>query len=57
VELKNVLGSKPRIGGRSLFKSLGTALEDVATGSVICDRAVRCGDVGTTVELGWPGSS
>lgn len=43
VELKDVVGSKVRPAGRTLFKSNGIALEDVAAASLVYDRAVREG--------------
>ena len=43
VELKDVVGGKVRPEGKTLFKSGGVALEDVAVASMIFDKASKSG--------------
>ena len=43
VELSAVVAGKTRPAGRTLFKSGGAALEDVAVASLIYDKATRSG--------------
>lgn len=43
VELKEVVGGVARPEGRTLFKSNGVALEDVAAASLVYDRALKNG--------------
>ncbi len=43
MELKDVVGGKVRPGGRTLFKSGGVALEDVAVASMLFDKATKSG--------------
>lgn len=43
VELKDVLGGRVRPKGRTLFKSNGVAIEDVAAASLVYDRALERG--------------
>jgi len=43
IELKDIVGGKVRPRGRTLFKSNGVAIEDVATASLVYDRALERG--------------
>jgi len=43
VELKDVVGGGVRPAGKTLFKSNGAAIEDVATASLVYDRALKEG--------------
>ena len=43
VELKDIVGGKVKAEGRTLFKSGGAALEDVALGSLLYDKAKESG--------------
>ncbi|MDA4125242.1 MAG: ornithine cyclodeaminase family protein [Thaumarchaeota archaeon] len=43
VELKDVVGGRMKPRGKTLFKSGGVALEDVAVGSMVYDKAVKTG--------------
>ncbi len=53
VELKDIVGKKVKPEGKTLFKSGGVALEDVAVGSMIYDKAVKSGRFGgSQFELG-----
>jgi alanine dehydrogenase len=51
VELASVVAGRSKPGGRTLFKSGGAALEDVAAASVIYDSAMRSGRSYPRVEL------
>ncbi len=44
VELKDIVSGRVRPEGRTLFKSNGVAIEDVATASLVYDKAVKKGD-------------
>jgi ornithine cyclodeaminase/alanine dehydrogenase-like protein (mu-crystallin family) len=44
LELKDVAAGKTRPRGRTIFKSNGVAIEDVASASLIYDRALKNGD-------------
>lgn len=52
VELKDVVSGRVIPSGKTLFKSGGVALEDVAVASLVYDRAVKSG-LGREVELGF----
>ena len=52
VELGAVVAGRARVHGRTLFKSGGAALEDVATASALNDRAVKSGGRYADVSLG-----
>jgi ornithine cyclodeaminase/alanine dehydrogenase-like protein (mu-crystallin family) len=43
VELKDIVSGKSRPTGKTLFKSGGAALEDVAVASMIYDKAIKAG--------------
>jgi ornithine cyclodeaminase/alanine dehydrogenase-like protein (mu-crystallin family) len=45
VELRDVVQAKVKPGPRTLFKSNGVAVEDVALGSLLYDRALKRGDL------------
>ncbi|MDG7008155.1 MAG: ornithine cyclodeaminase family protein [Nitrososphaerota archaeon] len=51
VELSAVVAGKSRPSGRTLFKSGGAALEDVAVASMLYDKAMRSGRSYPKVEL------
>ncbi|MDA4126361.1 MAG: ornithine cyclodeaminase family protein [Thaumarchaeota archaeon] len=51
VELKDVVGRKFKPRGRTLFKSGGVALEDVAVASMLFDKASKSGESFAEVEL------
>ena len=51
VELSAVVAGKSKPSGRTLFKSGGAALEDVAVASMLYDRAMRSGRSYPNVEL------
>jgi alanine dehydrogenase len=51
VELASVVAGRSTPGSRTLFKSGGAALEDVAAASVIYDKAMRSGSSYPSVEL------
>jgi alanine dehydrogenase len=51
VELKDVVGGKLTPRGRTLFKSGGAALEDVAVASMLYDKALKSGKSYAQVEL------
>lgn len=51
VELASVVAGRDRPKGRTLFKSGGVALEDVAVASMLYDKAVKSGRSYTSVEL------
>ena len=51
IELGAVVAGKRSSRGRTLFKSGGAALEDVAVGSMIYDRALKSGRPYPSVEL------
>jgi ornithine cyclodeaminase/alanine dehydrogenase-like protein (mu-crystallin family) len=51
VELKDVVGGKLEPSGRTLFKSGGAALEDVAVASMVYDKALKSGKVYQQAEL------
>ena len=51
VELGTIVAGKMKPEGRTLFKSGGAALEDVAVASMIYDRATKSSGSYTTVEL------
>ncbi|MDA4120962.1 MAG: ornithine cyclodeaminase family protein [Thaumarchaeota archaeon] len=54
VELKDVVAGKVRPRGKTLFKSGGAALEDVAVASMVFDKAMKEGIFSTSdVELGF----
>lgn len=42
VELKDVVAGRVELSGRTLFKSAGVALEDVAVASLVYDKAMKC---------------
>jgi ornithine cyclodeaminase/alanine dehydrogenase-like protein (mu-crystallin family) len=52
VELKDVVAGRINAGPRTLFKSLGLALEDVAVASLVYDKALQSGDFTSSAELG-----
>ncbi len=52
VELASVVAGKHRAKGRTLFKSGGAALEDVAVASMLYDRAVESGRSYSSFEPG-----
>jgi len=52
VELKDVVGGNTSPSGRTLFKSGGVALEDVAVASMLFDKASKSGKRYPEVELG-----
>ncbi len=53
VELKDVVGGRVKPEGKTLFKSGGAALEDVAVGSMVYDKALKSGRFGDSdFELG-----
>ncbi len=43
VELKDVVAGRVKVKGKTLFKSGGAALEDVAVGSMVYDKALKSG--------------
>ena len=43
IELKDVVGGRARPKGRTLFKSNGVAMEDVAAASLVYDKALEKG--------------
>jgi alanine dehydrogenase len=51
LELKDIVGGNHRPKGRTLFKSGGVALEDVAVASMIFDKASKSGRDFPNVEL------
>lgn len=51
LELKTVVAGKARARGRTLFKSGGAALEDVAVASLVYDKAMKSGKHYPSVEL------
>lgn len=51
VELKDVVARKRRVGRRTLFKSNGVAIEDVAVASLVYDKAMKRGGF-QEVDLG-----
>jgi ornithine cyclodeaminase/alanine dehydrogenase-like protein (mu-crystallin family) len=51
VELGSVVAGKTRPKGRTLFKSGGVALEDVAVASMLYDKAMKSGRAYANVEL------
>jgi ornithine cyclodeaminase/alanine dehydrogenase-like protein (mu-crystallin family) len=53
VELKDIVSGRLKPSGRTLFKSNGVAIEDVAVASLLYDRAVRSGEYSDReIELG-----
>jgi alanine dehydrogenase len=53
VELKDVVGGRVKAERKTLFRSGGLALEDVAVGSMVYDKAVKSGRFsGSNFELG-----
>ena len=53
-ELGRVVAGKERVSGRTLFKSGGAAIEDVAVASLIYDKAMKSGRSFPDLELGQP---
>jgi ornithine cyclodeaminase/alanine dehydrogenase-like protein (mu-crystallin family) len=51
VELSAVVAGKHKPNGRTLFKSGGVALEDVAVASMVYDKAMKSGDRYPNIEL------
>ena len=51
VELKDIVGRKFKPGGRTLFKSGGVALEDVAVASMLYDKASKSRESFADVDL------
>jgi ornithine cyclodeaminase/alanine dehydrogenase-like protein (mu-crystallin family) len=51
VELSQVVAEKKRPRGRTLFKSGGVALEDVALASLLYDKAMKSGNHYPTVDM------
>jgi ornithine cyclodeaminase/alanine dehydrogenase-like protein (mu-crystallin family) len=51
VELGSIVAGRRRASGRTLFKSGGAALEDVAVASLLYDKARKSGRTYPNVEL------